>query len=356
MNSPVYIFRHTVLLTLFVVVVGVSLFWQVSPKVESAETSDLTGEFANYDIRTDKNDTARKSIEQFVADDNKTVAMIALERKRAEHATETLRAKTPNLKIEYNEDLRIPEVITPDVSKNAFLTSASNEKRADILRDFLRQNPRLFGLNETQIDQLETTADYTNLDGNLSFVHFEQKINDIPVFRGEVKAGFTRSNEIVRMINNLAPNLDYEILENDFGRAEQAVKNAAKHINLRGNNENPKRIETESNDLKITFERGQFDDKTTAEKLYFPIDYGVARAAWRVLLWTNTGAFYEIVDAETAEEYESAFARLSAQDVGGVVLLPDAALVRHRVRIAELALKARLPTANRSRSPVASCS
>ena len=53
----------------------------------------------------------------------------------------------------------------------------------------------------------------------------------------------------------------------------------------------------------------------------------------------------EIVDAETAEEYESAFARLSAQDVGGVVLLPDAALVRHRVRIAELALKARLPTA-----------
>jgi putative ABC transport system substrate-binding protein len=52
----------------------------------------------------------------------------------------------------------------------------------------------------------------------------------------------------------------------------------------------------------------------------------------------------EVVDAETAEEFESAFARLSAQDVGGVVLLPDAALVRHRVRIAELALKARLPT------------
>jgi putative ABC transport system substrate-binding protein len=53
----------------------------------------------------------------------------------------------------------------------------------------------------------------------------------------------------------------------------------------------------------------------------------------------------EIVDAETAEEYESAFGHLSAQDVGGVVLLPDAALVRHRVRIAEIALKARLPTA-----------
>ena len=52
----------------------------------------------------------------------------------------------------------------------------------------------------------------------------------------------------------------------------------------------------------------------------------------------------EVVDAEAAEEYDSAFARLSAADVGGVVLLPDAALIRHRTRIADLAIKARLPT------------
>jgi putative ABC transport system substrate-binding protein len=56
------------------------------------------------------------------------------------------------------------------------------------------------------------------------------------------------------------------------------------------------------------------------------------------------GLQIEVVDAETAEEFESAFARLRAQGVGGVILLPDAALVSHRARIAELALKARLPT------------
>jgi putative ABC transport system substrate-binding protein len=56
------------------------------------------------------------------------------------------------------------------------------------------------------------------------------------------------------------------------------------------------------------------------------------------------GLQIEIVDAEAAEEFESAFTRLRAQGVGGVILLPDAALVSHRVRIAELALKARLPT------------
>jgi putative ABC transport system substrate-binding protein len=52
----------------------------------------------------------------------------------------------------------------------------------------------------------------------------------------------------------------------------------------------------------------------------------------------------EVVDAESAEDYESAFERLSAQGVEGVVLLSDPALIKHRVRIAELALKTRLPT------------
>ncbi|MFO1109289.1 MAG: ABC transporter substrate-binding protein [Bradyrhizobium sp.] len=57
------------------------------------------------------------------------------------------------------------------------------------------------------------------------------------------------------------------------------------------------------------------------------------------------GLQIEIVDAGNADEYETAFARLSAQAVEGVVLLPDAALIKHSAKIAELALKARLPTA-----------
>ncbi len=56
------------------------------------------------------------------------------------------------------------------------------------------------------------------------------------------------------------------------------------------------------------------------------------------------GLQIDLVDVEAAEDFEAAFARLSAQGVGGVVVLPDAGLVTHRVRIAELALKARLPT------------
>jgi putative ABC transport system substrate-binding protein len=64
------------------------------------------------------------------------------------------------------------------------------------------------------------------------------------------------------------------------------------------------------------------------------------------------GLELEVVDAKAAEDFDSAFARLSAQGVDGVVLLSDPELIKHRVRIAELAQKTRLPTAFQRRENV----
>jgi ABC-type uncharacterized transport system substrate-binding protein len=59
-----------------------------------------------------------------------------------------------------------------------------------------------------------------------------------------------------------------------------------------------------------------------------------------------------VVEAHTLEEYESAFARLSADKVHGVVLLATSSLIEHAQKIAELALAARLPTAFQRRENV----
>jgi putative tryptophan/tyrosine transport system substrate-binding protein len=64
------------------------------------------------------------------------------------------------------------------------------------------------------------------------------------------------------------------------------------------------------------------------------------------------GLQIEVVEAGAAEDFESAFARLSAQGVTGVVLLADPSLIEHRVRIAELAQRTRLPTAFQRRENV----
>jgi len=60
----------------------------------------------------------------------------------------------------------------------------------------------------------------------------------------------------------------------------------------------------------------------------------------------------QVVDARSSDEFERAFARLSAQGVHGVVLIADNTLIEHARRIAELAQAARLPTAFQRRENV----
>jgi putative tryptophan/tyrosine transport system substrate-binding protein len=66
----------------------------------------------------------------------------------------------------------------------------------------------------------------------------------------------------------------------------------------------------------------------------------------------NLGLRAEVVEARVGEELESAFAALSTKHVGGIVLIPEPFIIEHRVWIAELALKAGLPTAFQRRENV----
>jgi hypothetical protein len=155
----------------------------------------------------------------------------------------------------------------------------------------------LIGVNDTQADSLKVIADYTNPDGNMSFAHLEQSINGVPVFRGEVKAGFTKDGRIIRVINNLAAGLDYDSLSTDFRNPLDSVKSAVKYLGADEAKSIGNRNDASSTDTKVVF--GEGDWATTAEKMYFPTEPGVARAAWRVLVWQPVNAYYVIVDAET---------------------------------------------------------
>jgi putative ABC transport system substrate-binding protein len=61
---------------------------------------------------------------------------------------------------------------------------------------------------------------------------------------------------------------------------------------------------------------------------------------------------FRVVEARAREEYERAFANLTANGVNGVILLSDPTVVEHSKRIAELARAAKLPTAFQRRENV----
>ncbi|MBA3352400.1 MAG: hypothetical protein H0U23_08265, partial [Blastocatellia bacterium] len=261
-------------------------------------TNSADPSLPNYDIRTAKEvglDEFFSSARQAV---RKDAALIADVRDGFVRGEEDLRSRIPTVKVEYNEDIRTPEVITPDVWKAniEWLTPPSSLRRAEILRNFVKENNSLAGVDDAQADALTVLSDYTNPDGNLSYAHLEQRINGVPVFRGEVKAGFTKDGRIIRVINNLAPGLDYESLSTDFRNPTDALKAAARHINFELPSTEVSRNDAASTDLKTVFGRGG-DWASTAEKMYFPTEPGVAVPAWRVLIWQPVNAYYVIVDA-----------------------------------------------------------
>ena len=264
----------------------------------SKKSGSASDALENYDIRTDKTQT--DTLLMFRGQSNKDAVQIADLRDKFVAGENALRQKVPNLRVEYNDDLHIPEVIAPDVKKGrAFLSSPSKTKHSDILLDFVQQNIDLLGMSPKQTGALKLAADYTNPDGNLSFTQFNQTINDIPVFRGEVKAAFNKDGEMIRVINNLAPDLNYANLSIDFGDPSNAVKSAAAYLDYPLKVQDMSANKAASNDLKTVFGGG--DWATTAEKMYFPTEPGVARTSWRVLIWEPVNAFYVIVDAETGK-------------------------------------------------------
>lgn len=260
--------------------------------VERSHEEDLP----NYDVRRDKD--AYEKLARFRNTVNRSASDVADERDAMARAENALRSKVPSLKVEYNPELRTPEVITPDpVHAAGFLSRPTAEKKSRALLTFLRENKGLVGATDTQLDGLKLFADYKNPDGNLGFVEYTQEIGGIPVFRGSIKAAYTKNGELMRVINNFAPSLDYASISTDFKDPSDALAAAARHIRYDVPAADSARDTNRSDDLKTYF--GSREWAPTAEKLYFPTEPGVAIPAWRVLIWQPKRAYMVIVDAES---------------------------------------------------------
>ncbi len=235
----------------------------------------------NYDIRTDTSAEA-------------TAKLASMRGPLSSEIRPDLASAGAKFKIDYNAPLGVVEVVAAHQLEEP-LTRAGNGSRARVLTDFLSANRDVFRINDQT--QLHKTADYTNPDGNLSFVHFEQRIGEIPVFAAEVKAGFSLRNEMFRVINSLAPGIDPANVSSDFGTPETAVIRAADKIGVPVTASDLTRQDS-ARSTQVEFRAAAFSDKIVAERFYFPIGNGVVRPAWRVLLWTDGPAYYVVVDAD----------------------------------------------------------
>jgi hypothetical protein len=149
--------------------------------------------------------------------------------------------------------------------------------RTQARRSFINRTPDLFG--GSFVGELEDAYDYANPAGGLGFAGLVQKVNGIPVFQGEIKAAFDKRNELVRVVNNLAPVRSSPAA--DFGTPERALAMSVVHVGVDAGAATPVKAEK---DGKYQYERGQFADEPSSEKVYFPIEPGTLVPAWKTLI------------------------------------------------------------------------
>jgi hypothetical protein len=271
----------SVLGILTIVLLVITNLTDFSPKAEANGVGSHVTRTENYDIRIDRSEAG-------------LAKLVALGGARRTDLSGELPTGS-RFTIERSEVTGVAEVVAMADRGESLITVPFDSSRASALRRFIEANRAIFGIVESS--QLVESADYTNPDGNLSFVRFEQRIDDIPVFGSEVTAGFSRKNEMFRIINNLAPAVDSKSARSDFGTPESAITRAAVHINSSIAAGSLTRVDSPRPDVLEFRSTGEYSE-LTAERFYFPVGNGVVRTAWRVMFGSPTSAYYVIVDAE----------------------------------------------------------
>jgi extracellular elastinolytic metalloproteinase len=162
---------------------------------------------------------------------------------------------------------------------DGYLTPADDQDPADVVRQYLRAHPDVFGLSAAQADALTLRKQYTDVAGirHLSFV---QSVDGVPVFGNGVKANISRDGRLISVLGSPVRNLPTAGLAPAKVSGAQARRTALSDI------AGAKAVGTAGSD--------------TAKQVVYPASDGTVRRAWRTVTSPDGhGMWLHVVDAAT---------------------------------------------------------
>lgn len=252
----------------------------------------------NFDVRDDETKESRTTLERHLAKYGSALAgkreAGAEALRSAERALKTAR---PDIEVRISPRTGTAEIV--GIGRGAGKLGPAVAGREAALRGFLGANAGLFGMSSAQIGAMKKTADYTNPNGNMSWVRLERQIQGLDVFRGEVSGAFSRSGDLVQTIGELPGGID-DADANPVASvsAADAVAAAARSIgmSLAGSDLRVKSVSPDGN--TVVFETGPFTEEVKAQKMFFPLGYGAVEVAWFTHIWRKDEAYMAVVGGE----------------------------------------------------------
>ena len=198
------------------------------------------------------------------------------------------RARRPGTRIVLNER-GLPKLYLRD---GGTLTGTTAGAAEDVAKNFLRAQPAVFGLSGGEIDGLRLTV--KDATPEATFLVFNQTLNGIDVFEGQVKFTLTPRGEIVQAaMGEISPGLNLSTVPRL--RAEDAVRAALTAAAIRKTAGALERLS--GADRAATFRNplGGSYGPIRAELCVFALDAATARLAYRIFLETGPQSWYEMV-------------------------------------------------------------
>ncbi|MEU1270922.1 M36 family metallopeptidase [Streptomyces sp. NPDC005799] len=161
---------------------------------------------------------------------------------------------------------------------DGYLTPPSGNSPQDIVRNYLRSHPDVFGLSDAQVHDLTLRKQYTDVAGirHLSFV---QSVDGVPVFGNGVKANISHDGRLISVLGSPVRDLPSTLARARF-TGTQARDTAVRDIAGAASDANP--------------------SNGTAKQVAYPVPGGTARRAWQTVTSPDGhGMWLHVVDAVT---------------------------------------------------------
>jgi hypothetical protein len=309
-------------LSLFAVIALTALALSYSP-IASTQSANEAGsarpvvrprdQFENFDIRIRQKKQITSSEPEAVGDGNLTKLTLEVAKPLARSAAQVARtnaiiqsmraaqaqlaARVPNSRVDFNDVVRVPEIVRVEGGGALAASIGGAQANEYTLRNFLTENAALFGLTAPQIEKLVKVSDYTNPAGNLSFVEFEQQVNDIPVFQGYVRGILAADGRLMRTTGLLAPGVRAGSLTT-APKLSAAAAVAAAAASIKVDVSPDSLTVAEQGAGKQIVSQGPFDEPIKTELFYFPIAPGDLVLAYSMVLWQPDNSYMVLVDAQ----------------------------------------------------------
>ncbi|MGD0499334.1 MAG: M36 family metallopeptidase [Bryobacteraceae bacterium] len=238
----------------------------------------------NFDIRETQPAAEPASIPQ-------SQARTLVERRSA--FLETFRASLEGASVRIAPNrFGLPKVM---IREGGVLSAPSAVAPEDIAKGFLRSHASLFPLAPSEVDQLRLLV--KDATGGPTFLAFNQTLNGIDVFDGQIKFTLTNKGEVAQVsVADVVPQLD---LPTTPGlSAQDATKAACAAIGVSA----PAvlaQVADPNGAVAFRNPRGDGYSPITTELFLFPVTASSARLAYRIYFEADEAAFYEIlVDAQ----------------------------------------------------------